>query len=334
MLKAVIVGVGWWGKHIIGSLSDSPKIRIVHAVDPDTDSIQEFTAPFDISVGADFDRALASPDIDLVILSSPHFVHEEQVIAAARAGKHVFCEKPLCLTRASAARAIEACEIAGVSLGIGHERRFEPALIEIKRMIEAGELGTIMHVESNFSHDKQADMKADNWRVGSGETPAAALTGMGIHLTDAYLDMFGPVVEIYAQTAQRVVPFDSGDVVSVQLRFASGATGYFSAIMVTPLFLRYQVFGSEAWVEARNQTHPDSKGVTWLTVKRNDLEPVVTTFEWVDTVRANLHAFADDVNGDGVYPFTTEQKLANIAILEGICASARERRVQKLNLDP
>jgi predicted dehydrogenase len=331
MLNAVIVGVGWWGKHIIGCLHNSPKIRITQALDLEPDSIREFASGFDISVGTDYHRALEDLDIDAVILTTPHDEHEPQVIAAARAGKHVFCEKPLCLTRASAARAIDACDAAGVSLGVGHERRFEPALIEIRRMVETGELGRIMHVESNFSHDKQAAMTADNWRVGAGETPAVAMTGMGIHLTDAYLDMFGSIVEIYAQTAQRVVPFDSGDVVSVQLRFASGATGYFSAIMATPLFLRYQVFGSRAWVEARNQTHPDSKGVTLLTVNRSDADPVTTTFEWVDTVRANLHAFADEITGDGNYPFSAEQKLDNIAVLEGICDSARQGKVHQLN---
>jgi len=331
MLNAVIVGVGWWGKHIIGCLHNSPKIRITHALDLEPDSIREFAAGFDISVGTDYHRTLEDPDIDTVILTTPHGEHEAQVIAAAGAGKHVFCEKPLCLTRASAARAIDACDTAGVSLGVGHERRFEPALIEIKRMVKAGELGRIMHVESNFSHDKQATMTADNWRVGATDTPAVAMTGMGIHLTDAYLDMFGPIDEIYAQTAQRVVPFDSGDVVSVQLRFASGATGYFSSIMATPLFLRYQVFGSKAWVEARNQTHPDSKGVTLLTVNRSGADPVTTTFEWVDTVRANLHAFADEITGKRDYPFSAQQKLDNIAVLEGICASARQGKMHKLN---
>ncbi len=330
MIKATLVGFGWWGKYIINSLNGSRKIKICEVVDINPDAIRDLVSQYDATVGSDYYEALKNPDTDAVILATPHSLHEQQVIAAAQAGKHVFCEKPLGLTTASAARSIAACDNAGVKLGIGHERRFEPALIEIKRMIDAGELGTIMHVESNFSHDKQANIAVDDWRVASVDEPAAGMTGMGIHLTDAYLSMFGPIVEVYAQTAQRVIQSKSGDVVSVQVRFESGVTGYLSAIMVTPLFLRYQVFGSKAWVEARNQTHPDTKGVTHLSVYRTGDDPVVTTFEWVDTVRKNFHAFADYVSGSGDYPFTKEQLLANISVLEAIGKSVNDGTVQQL----
>jgi len=331
MINATLVGFGWWGKYIINSLKGSPKIKICQVVDINPDPIRDIVSQYDATVSSDYYEALKNPNIDAFILATPHFLHEEQVIAAAQEGKHVFCEKPLGLTKASAARSIAACKKADVKLGIGHERRFEPALIEIKRMIDAGELGTIMHVESNFSHDKQANIAIDDWRVSSIDEPAAGMTGMGIHLTDAYLSMFGPIIEVYAQTAQRVIQSKSGDVVSVQVRFESGMTGYLSAIMVTPLFLRYQVFGSKAWVEARNQTHPDTKGITHLSVYRTGEDPVVTTFEWVDAVRENFHAFADHVTGSGDYPFTSEQNLANISVLEAIGKSVKEGTAQRLD---
>ncbi len=331
MINATLVGFGWWGQYIINSLKDSPKIRICDVIDVNPDPIRDLVSQYQATLSSDFDNALKNPDSDIVILATPHSLHEQQVIAAAKAGKHVFCEKPLGLTHASAARSIAACENAGVKLGIGHERRFEPALMEIKRMVDAGELGTIMHVESNFSHDKLANVDIKDWRASEVDAPAAGMTGMGIHLTDAYLNMFGPITEVYAQTAQRLVQSKSGDVVSVQVRFKSGVTGYLSAVLVTPLFLRYQVFGSKAWVEARNETHPDTKGVTHLTVYRTGVDPVETTFEWVDAVRENFHAFADYVAESGEYPFTTEQKLANISVLEAICSSVHDGKVQHLD---
>ena len=331
MINAALVGFGWWGRYIINSLKDSSKINISQVVDIDANAIRDTVSPYGAGVSSDYEEALKNPEIDAVILATPHSLHEQQVIAAAKAGKHVFCEKPLGLTKASAARSIAACEKAGVKLGIGHERRFEPALMEIKRMIDAGELGTIMHVESNFSHDKLANVAINDWRASPIDAPAAGMTGMGIHLSDAYLNMFGPIAEVFAQTSQRLVQSKSGDVVSVQVRFENGATGYFSAILVTPLFLRYQVFGSKAWVEARNETHPDTKGVTHLSVYRTGEDPVVTTFEWVDAVRENFHAFADYVTGSGEYPFTSKQKLANICVLEAICTSVNEGTVQKVD---
>ena len=329
MVKAAIVGLGWWGKHICKSLQDSGKIDIVLAVDLNADQSKEFAAEMEIPLTADLDDALSSSEVDMMILATPHSLHEEQIIRCARAGKQVFCEKPLCLTSESATRAITACKEAGVRLGIGHERRFEPALVEIKRMADAGELGTIMQVESNFSHDILANVPADDWRANPVDAPAAGMTGMGIHLTDAYLHMFGPVTEVYAQTARRVMSNPSGDVVAVQVRFESGALGYLNAILVTPLYLRYQVFGSEAWVEARNETHPDTKGVTHLTVYKSGGRTETRSYDWIDTVRANYESFADFTTGKGDYIFTDEQKLQNVQVLEAICQSVATNSVIK-----
>ena len=149
---------------------------------------------------------------------------------------------------------------------------------------------------------------------------------MGIHLTDAYINMLGPVEEVYAQTTKRVLNWEHGDVIGVQLRMRSGVTAYLSAILVTPLFLRYQVFGTDAWVEARNPTHPDTPGVTYLTVCRKAEEIETKEFAWIDTVRSNLEAFVDDINGVAPYTNTNEQKLQNIKTFEAICISAIENR--------
>ncbi len=330
MLNAAVVGLGWWGRYIVNSLAASEKISLIRAVDVDADAARPFAEQHGLALSGDLQDALDDDAVDFVILATPHSMHEEQVVRAASAVKHVFCEKPLCLTAASAERAIAACEHAGVQLGVGHERRFEPALREIHRMIAAGELGTIMHAEANFSHDKQVSVPKTNWRTSAKESPSAGMTGMGIHLTDAYVNMLGPVEEVYAQTSDRVLSWENGDVVSVQLRLASGATAYLSAILATPLFLRFQVFGSEAWVEARNETHPDTPGDTHLTVRRSGAEPETRTFPWIDTVRANFECFADAINGEGAYVFTTDQKRHNIEIFEAICQSARDNRPVKV----
>jgi predicted dehydrogenase len=270
------------------------------------------------------DAALADHDIDAVILTTPNEFHEAQVIAAAAAGKHVFCEKPLGLTKASAERSLAACRKAAVVLGIGHERRFEPAMIEVRRLVEAGALGTIMHVESDFSHDKLANVPKGDWRRSPTSAPAAGMTGMGVHLTDLYISMFGRVATVAALTADRALGWETGDVVTVQLGFAEGMTGTLSAILKTPHFLRYHVFGSDAWVEVRNETHPDTPGgVAELLLMRSGAEPVRKLYPWTDTVAVNLDAFAAAISGRAPYPFTDEQLVHNVEILEAVAESAR-----------
>ena len=320
MIRAAIAGLGWWGKHMIRRMADSDALRIVVAIDT-SDAQAAFAAEHGIPLTTSWDDVLNDPDIDAVILCTPHSQHTAQVLAIAKAGKHVFCEKPLALTRADAERSVEACRVAGVKLGIGHERRYEPAMLEIRRLVETGALGTIMHVEANFSHDKLAAVPATDWRASPVDAPAAGMTAMGIHLTDGFLELFGPITEVYATTATRATNRPNGDVVSVNTRFASGATGYLNAILVTPLYIGITVFGSEAWVEARNHTHPDTPGPTTLTIQHKDGRREVHEFQWTDTVRANLEAFARSIETGAPYVFTDAQKIGNIAVLEAICQS-------------
>jgi predicted dehydrogenase len=332
VIRTAIVGLGWWGRHIAGCLSQpGAKLGIVRGIDPQAARLGEVSERYGIPVTPVLEDALEDPEVDAIVLATPHSMHESQILACAAAGKHVFCEKPLALTAASARRAIDACAAAGLVLGVGHERRFEPAISEIKRLIDGNALGTLMHLEANFSHDLIANLNASDWRASPQESPIPALSGMAIHLTDAYLYLCGPIVEVFAYSTKRVGNWGAGDVLSVQLRFENGLTGSLSAILVTPMFVRFQVFGADAWVEARSNVHPGQPGVTTLTMSRTGQERTVQHLDFIDTVRLNLDAFADAVAGNAPYPITAEQKLGNIAVMEAIVESARTGRPARIS---
>jgi predicted dehydrogenase len=321
VINAAVAGLGWWGQHIIRRMAGSDAIRIVTAVETNP-ARAAFAAEHGVAFASDLSEVLADPKIDAVILCTPHALHTQQVLAVAAAGKHVFCEKPLALNRADAERSVEACRKAGVMLGIGHERRYEAAIGELRRLVREGALGTIMHAEANFSHDKLANVPEGDWRASPKDAPAAGMTAMGVHLTDLYVDLFGPVSEVFAATTSRVAYKQTGDVISVLMRFQSGATGYINAILVTPLYIGLTVFGSEAWAEIRNHTHPDTPGPTTLTVQYRDGRRETRDYEWGDTVREGLETFALAVESGATYPFTDAQKIGNVAVLEAICRSA------------
>lgn len=324
MIDVAVVGLGWWGRRIVASLhGNSDKLRITLAVDSRANALDELPEAQRPRLVTELDDALANDDIDAVILATPHSLHEEQILRCAFADKHVFAEKPLTLTAEGAERVVAACEDAEVVLGVGHMRRFEPALVEIKRLIDTGELGTLMHVESNFSHDLLADVDPGDWRASANESPIPALSAMAIHLTDAYLHLFGPIKEVYALSTSRAGRWGSGDVLSIQFRFASGMTGSLSTILVTPMYVRFQVFGHNAWVEALSDVHPGAEGVTSLTVARSGAERTTSELHSIDTVRANLEAFADAIDGRAPYPFTNDEKIGNVAVMEAVIESAR-----------
>jgi predicted dehydrogenase len=325
MIRAAVVGIGWWGKHVIQRMAGSDLMRITLAIDPKPDA-RRCAQHQGLASASHLDAALAEPAIDAVLLCTPHTLHAEQVRTVAAAGKHVFCEKPLALTRADAEASVAACRNAGLVLGIGHERRFEPAIKEVRRLVDEGALGTILHAEANFSHDKLANVALGDWRTSPLHAPAAGMTAMGIHLTDLLIDLLGPVSEVFAATTSRVAYKDNGDVVSVHLRFDSGPTGYINAILVTPLFICLRIYGTEAWVEVINHTHPDTPGPATLTLQQKHGRRTQRQFPWTDTVRENLELFASTIEGKARYIFTDRQKIANIAALEAICRSAAQAR--------
>lgn len=325
MLRVSIAGFGWWGRHIARRILDNPRFELASITEPAADPGPEIDA-LGVPHLADFSNALADGTVDAVVLTTPNPVHVEQVVAAAEAGKHVFCEKPLALTGAGARKAVEACRAADRVLGIGHERRFEPGLEAIRTMIENGDLGTIMHAESAFSHDKLINVPKDNWRTRKSVSPAAGMTGMGIHLTDLYIWMFGRVRTVQALTADRSLGWETGDVVTVQLGFESGMTASLSAVLHTPHFMRFHVFGSKRWVELRNDTHPDTPGgIARMEIQSSETEAEHNNFPWIDTVDCNLNAFADAIEATAPYRFTPDEMVHNIEVLEAIAASAERR---------
>jgi len=210
-----------------------------------------------------------------------------------------------------------------VVLGIGHERRFEPAMKRVRELLANASLGTVMHAEAAFSHDKLIHVPAGDWRTRKETAPAAGMTGMGIHLTDYFIALFGPVATVQALTANRVLEWETGDVVSVQLKFKAGMTATLSAILYTPHFIRLHVFGSDAWVEVRNDTHPDTPGgIAELVLSKTNEPHNVERYDWTDTVVENLEAFADAIAGLAPYPYTHQELVHNIEVLEAIVRSA------------
>ncbi|SLN76811.1 Gfo/Idh/MocA family protein [Roseisalinus antarcticus] len=322
-LSVALVGYGWWGQHIARRLKDHPGFDLLMVVEPATEAhgamIEAGLRPV-----PSFTDALAD-GVEAIILTSPNDQHDSQVAQAVAAGKHVFCEKPLSLSAEGARASVAACEAAGLVLGVGHERRFEPAILALRKLLDEGALGTIMHSELSFSHDKLIHLPAGSWRTSKAMAPAAGMTQMGIHLTDLLISFFGRVESVAAVTADRSLGWETGDVVSVQLQFEAGMTATLQAILHTPNFIRTHVFGSKMWVEIRNATHPDTPGGKVTMERYRSIDDTETeVFEWTDSVTANLEAFADAISGRAPYPYSAFELVHNIEVLDAIVRSAEE----------
>jgi predicted dehydrogenase len=201
----------------------------------------------------------------------------------------------------------------------------------LKRLLDDGALGTVMHAELAFSHDKLKHLDATSWRTSRRHAPAAGMTQMGIHLTDLLIWFFGPVTQVHAIAADRALGWETGDMVVAQLRFAAGMTAQIQAILNTPHFLRTHVFGSDEWVEIRNATHPDTPGGRVDMVRYRGIDDRdARTYDWTDAVTANLEAFAAAIGQESAYPFTDAEKVHNIEVLEAIVRSAETGEAVRL----
>ena len=322
MIKTALIGFGWWGQHIARRLVDNPNFELVCVVEP-VKALHNGIKRLGVKVLENYEDALSFPEVEALIITSPNDLHDEQVVQAASAGKHVFCEKPLSLSAAGAKASIKACRTAGLILGIGHERRFEPAILALRKLLDDGAVGTVMHTEMAFSHDKLIGLTSDSWRTTSAFAPAAGMTQMGIHLTDLLISFYGPVTSLHAITADRSLGWETGDVVTVQLQFKAGMTATLQAILHTPHFIRTHVFGSDMWVEIRNATHPDTPGGKATMERYRSIDDVETKiFDWTDSVTANLEAFAAAIRGEAPYPYSDFELLHNIEVLDAIVQSA------------
>ena len=330
MIKAAVAGLGWWGRHMINTLKDSDRIGVVAATARRPERHRDFAEEAKIELVEDYGVLVGRDDIDAIILATPNTQHEAQLKLAADAGKQVFCEKPLALQRAAAERMVAQANKAGIVLGVGHERRFEPTMEEVARLVASPDFGAAMHIEANWSHDILATLEADNWRGSVEEAPAGAMTGMGVHMTDLFLSLFGPIEAVAAQSAWRVLDFPTGDVIAVLFRFESGATGQFTAVTKTPYYCRMSVFGDKMWVEARDTKHPQHGGETHLITCVAGGEPETRILPGADSVKANLHEWADAVEGRSSYRFTDEQRIGNVAVLEAIARAAKSGAWEKV----
>ena len=297
MINAAIIGLGRWGQNLVNSVQGkSDRIRFVAGATRTVAKAEAYAKERGFPLYDSYERVLADPGVDAVVFATPHTQHAAQVTAAAMAGKHVFTEKPLALDRASARSAVRACAKAGVTLGVGYNWRFQPALQEMRRMLDDGRLGKPLHLEGNFCGPSVYRVPKEHWRQERAEGPAGGMTGRGVHTLDAFLYLAGPIATVHAQSFRRALDYGLDDTTSMLFRFENGASGYLGTIIATAETWRMQVFGSKGWVEVGDVQHLTTWEMRVCYVNPENLNvhhrPEVIRFPEVSTERAELENFA------------------------------------------
>jgi len=336
VIRAAIVGVGRWGQNLVECTQDkTDKIRFTTGVARTPEQAASFASRYSLTLVNDYAKALADPNIDAVVLATPHTQHAEQVIAAARAGKHVFTDKPFALTRASAEAAAKACADAKRVLAVGYNWRYQPALQEIRRDLQDGRLGRLLHIEGNFNGPSVYRFPKEHWRQQAEEGPAGGMTGRGVHVVDAMLYLAGSHIgSVVAQSDRLVHDYGADDTTSMLFRFQSGATAYLGTVIATAEAWRLQIFGSKGWVELGDVAHLHTWDLKFSLLDPQDLArkqpPEVISYPKTSTERAELEHFAKAAMAHRPLAIPGGDEVHNVAVLEAIVKSARDGARVKL----
>jgi predicted dehydrogenase len=322
-LRVASLGLGWWG----GTLAEKAQmagIEIRRCFARTPEQREEFGRTHGARPAETLDEVLSDPEVEAVLIATPHSTHADLVVAAADAGKHVFVDKPFTLTVVEGKRAIRAADAAGVVLQVGHNRRRQPANRRLKEMADSGELGMLHYAEANLSYPKGLNPRT-GWRGDPAESPAGGMTGLGVHMADNLNYLLGRPARVAAFSRRIIAVGNLDDATTATLEFEDGPLASLGTAMVIPDIARTALWGTEAaaWNEVDGERFYYQK----VGEKDRTEQPVDT----LDTVVDELEEFAGNVRTGSKPETGGPEALEAVVVLEGIVESVETGRVVDLD---
>jgi predicted dehydrogenase len=247
--NVAIVGPGWVAGAYLTSFRKRDDVRVTHIVGRQIEKARAFLATHNLDCPAEDDlhAALADNSVDIVAVLTPNNLHAEQTIAAARAGKHVIIEKPVCLTLRELKAMRTAVEDAKVKTIVGYVLRWNPLLQIIRRHITEGQLGQIIYAETDYLHGVVGKEYTKPWHTKLATAGTSLLLG-GCHAVDAIRYLVGrPVVEVTAYSTGRTKELDYPGTEIALLKFDDGSIGKVGSCLECnmPYVFNVEVFGTK-----------------------------------------------------------------------------------------
>ncbi len=323
-IKVGLIGAGGIaGAHIRGYREHAARIGITAVADVSEAAVAARAEELGATPYADYRQMLEAEELDAVDICLPHHLHRDAIVAAAEAGKHILCEKPLCLTAAEAADVRVAVSAAGVTLMCAHNQLFLPAVAKAKELLEAGTIGTVYEVRTTDSFYNDFDPSTMGWRASAATSGGGELIDTGYHPTYLLLHLAGgkPVEATAMLSTHRLKFMEGEDSAQVLVRFDNGVVGQLVtswAYQPAAVTERFSVVGSEGAL------HSDGNS---LTVRRRAGEVETIELEPVDGFVAEIGHFADSLLGKTRPLHTEEEGIAVLGILLAAYEGARTKTI-------
>lgn len=334
-LRVGIVGGGNISRTHARAARQVAGLRLVGVWGRNRRKTEQLAAEFGVPAFADYEELLSAP-LDLVLLGSPSGVHAEQGIAAARRGIHVLTEKPVDIRLDRVDALIDACDAAGVKLGVFFPDRVAPDIVELKRRVDQGHYGRLLLATAQVKWYRPPEYySASSWRGTWALDGGGAVMNQGIHTVDLLQWLVGPVEEVEARTGTLLHAIETEDTAVALLQFASGSLGTFEATTAAfPGFpRRLAISGTEGsavldhnrlvFSQTRRASPGGESAPFDVDRNRSEASPVVSN---VEGHRRILEDFVAAIRRDRDPLCSGREGRKSVAIVEALYESARRRR--------
>jgi predicted dehydrogenase len=312
--------MGWWSDVLADAMKRSGRFEIASCYTRSNDKRQAFAKKYGCAAAPSYEAILGDKGIEAVVNTTPNNVHRETTTAAARAGKHVFLDKPIANTIAEARALTDACRTAGVVLALGYQRRKESHFRWIRKQIDDGVFGRLVNAEANISRDRLGQFEPGSWRYTAEGMPGGVMLQIGIHYTDVLEYLMGPIKAVRGSLVQLVLPGENPDIASLIMEHENGALSTLNACYASASeYYLMNIYGKEA--TAYYDLH---NGLRFLKRSTNTANPVPCAKN--DTIVEELEEFAGAVRGKGKPEMDGMRGTASLAVLLAGIRSAREER--------
>lgn len=306
----VLGGGGIVDAHIRGYRAYADAIEVVAVADVVEETAQRRAAELGAAAYTDFRQMILEADIDAVDICLPHFLHAEAILAAAQAGKHILCEKPLCLTVQQAEQVQRAVSTAAVTLMCAHNQLHLPAVTKAKQLLDDNLLGTVYEVRITDSFYNDFDPQNMGWRATAATSGGGELMDTGYHPTYLMLHFAGgsPVEATALLSRHRLRFMEGEDSAQVLVRFDNGVVGQLVtswAYDPPPGTERFSVVGEQGSLRSDGRS---------LTVTLRGSSSQTYDFEDVDTYVSEIGHFAECLRS-GTRPLHTEKEGIDVLCL-------------------
>jgi len=322
-MKVACLGMGWWSDVLADAIKRSGKLEIVSCFSRSKDKREAFAKKYACRAAASYEEILSDRSVEALINTTPNSVHRETTVAAAKAGKHTFLDKPIANTIADARAITDACRKAKVVLALGYQRRRESHFRFIREKIREGSFGKLVNAEANISRDRLGKIDLTSWRYTAEGMPGGVMLQIGIHYTDVLEYLMGPIKAVSGRFVRLVLPGDNPDVASLVLEHENGALSTLNASYASASeYYLMNIYGKEA--TAYYDLH---QGLRFL--KRGSTTSEAVPCKKNDPLVEELEEFVAAVRGDGEPEMDGERSTASLAVLLAGIKSAKEgRRVE------